>query len=186
MTGTDEWRLIHVNGGVFTDSLTVKPPAIKGATSAADMASASAASAGSSTASNPGDASPQAQQRWQVQRGGQPLPGDVAANLDAQGVPVVPPGQPGDGSAPGMAPPGAPQPGDPGYAPGMILPGQPGYQPGMDVRVERLDPPVQALRETGHLLHRCHRQAGRGQRRSGRSGGDDLHSGLDEGAAELG
>ena len=70
MTGTDEWRLIHVNGGVFTDSLTVKPPAIKGATSAADMASSSAASAGSSTASNSGDASPQAPQRWQVQRGG--------------------------------------------------------------------------------------------------------------------
>ncbi len=28
MTGKEEWRLIHFNGGAFTDSLTLKPPAV--------------------------------------------------------------------------------------------------------------------------------------------------------------
>lgn len=135
MTGKDDWRFIHVSGGVFTDSLTMKPPAVKGATSASDMAS----SPTTQTAASSGDGSQQAPQRWQLQRSGQPLPGDSSGNPDAQaaydslpgaqGVPVVP-GQPGDGSVPGTGQPGAPQPGEPGYAPGVILPGQPGYQPG--------------------------------------------------------
>ena len=51
MTGKDDWRFIHAGGpGLFTDSLTKKPPKIPGTTSASDMAAASSGSASSGDA----------------------------------------------------------------------------------------------------------------------------------------
>ena len=58
---------------------------------------------------------------------------------------------------------------------------QVGQQSGVHVRVQGLDPPVQALREPGHLLDRGHRQAGVGEGPGGRPGGDDLDPGVDQG-----
>jgi hypothetical protein len=52
-----------------------------------------------------------------------------------------------------------------------------GEQAGMDPGVQRLDPPVQALRERGDLLDPGHRHAGVGDPLRGRPGGDDLHAG---------
>ncbi|HXN46830.1 MAG TPA: hypothetical protein VN893_09350 [Bryobacteraceae bacterium] len=134
MTGKDDWRFIHAGGpGLFTDSLTKKPPAIPGTTSASDMAAASSGSASSPDASS-GDPSQQAPQRWQLRRpqttdtsSGNPdaQPADDSQQQAIPGQPVyIPPGG------------GALQPGDPGYTPGQgqpgqpLQPGQPGYQPG--------------------------------------------------------
>ena len=144
MTGKDQWRLIHVAGGLFTDSLTMKPPTPKGNADATQLASA-----------DPGDgAQPPPLQRWQLQRGQNPTvaasgTADAGAAGDQPGgdpqQPVAPaePGMvmtlagqqqqspnPGDASVPGASPPSAPQPGEPGYVAGVVVSGQPGFQPG--------------------------------------------------------
>ena len=124
MTGKDDWRFIHAGGpGMFTDSLTKKPPAMAGTTSASDMAAASSGSASSGDASST-DPSQQTPQRWQLRR-----PQTDASNPDAP-----PPDDSQQQAVPGQPvyiPPGgvALQPGDPGYNPGQLQPGQPGYQP---------------------------------------------------------
>ncbi len=144
MTGKAEWRFIHVAGGIFTDSLTVKPPAPKGTTDATQMA----ASSSNSGSGDSGGAQP-AVPRWQLQRGGQPPSPEGYTTPDQQdqqdtgeetdyaqqqreGAPgaVVIPGAPNatDLANPGATQPPVPQPGQPGYAPGQLSPGQPGYQ----------------------------------------------------------
>jgi type II secretory pathway pseudopilin PulG len=126
MTGKDDWRLIHVSAGGFTDSLTIKPPAPAGTTAASDL---SASSSGDGTQPQP------TPQRWQLQRpGSSPSTNAASGNPDAQlsggqtdysqqqpvpGGPVAVPGQQ-------AYTPGQQQPGDPN-APGALQPGQPGY-----------------------------------------------------------
>ena len=61
-----------------------------------------------------------------------------------------------------------------------------GEQTGVDVRMQGLDPTVQALGEAGHLLHRRHRQPGLDQGARGRSGRDQFDPGIDQQRADLG
>src|SRR5690606_2394635 len=67
----------------------------------------------------------------------------------------------------------------------VLLPAQVGEQPGVHRRVQRLDPPVQALREGRHVLHPGDRDTGRGERGRGGTGGDDLHAGGVQGPGQF-
>ncbi len=141
MTGTDEWRLIHIGpGGIFTDSLTQKPPqAQKGGfgTSVEDIAKEQQ---GEQTATD--RIAPWLRQRA-TEGGGQYLPTQVLRpEIQEQEEPAQPPGAPptpqqpaesenvaqetGQPPVPGQAvPPGQPVP------PGQFVPGQP-VQPGQN------------------------------------------------------
>ena len=60
-----------------------------------------------------------------------------------------------------------------------------GEQPGVHLRVQGLDPAVQALGEAGELLDLHDRYAGGGDAGRRRSGGDDLDAGLVQPLGEL-
>jgi type II secretory pathway pseudopilin PulG len=143
MTGKDDWRLIHVAGGTFTDSLTQKPPTPKGTTDATDLGSSSTSTSDSSPAEPP------PLQRWQIVRpgpSGSPKSSIISADAGTTGgqadlsqqlgVPVAPGSVPPQGqfnsgdTVPGVTQPSALQPGQPGYAPMQADPNQTG-QPGM-------------------------------------------------------
>ena len=55
-------------------------------------------------------------------------------------------------------------------------PAQVGEQPGVHRRVQRLDPPVERLREPGQILHPGHGDTGGADRVSRAAGADDLHA----------
>jgi type II secretory pathway pseudopilin PulG len=121
MTGSTEWRLIHVNGGVFTDSIVnqAKPVQPGGSGSVNNFVGEQAYVANDGTQTAPGAANA-AGRRRQSEGGAVPLGPD--------GQPLFPanPGQPPDGG-PGGAPingqfPGADQQGN--------VNGQPGDFPG--------------------------------------------------------
>ena len=56
----------------------------------------------------------------------------------------------------------------------VVLLGPVGEDPGVDLRVQRLDPAVEALREAGDVLDPGHRHAAVGDALGGRPGRDDL------------
>jgi len=123
MTGKSEWRMIHVGpGGVFTDSLTHKPPdKDKQEQKAANTFTYEAPPTGSTTL--PGQGDPAFPQARPSERAGLRFPGQVQA------------GQPVDPNNPQQQQPGYPQVGvvpgypypNPNQAPGAY-PGQPGVQ----------------------------------------------------------
>ncbi len=134
MTGSDEWRLIHIGpGGVFTDSLTQKPPQSekgKFGTSVEDIAREQQEQASGAPGVTP---------RWGQRRASesgirfpmqQPVEGE-----DTETPPGYTPPQPQEGENPAQYAGQTPVPGQP-MAPGQpvpgqtaILPGQPGWRP---------------------------------------------------------
>ena len=143
MTGKDEWRLIHVNNGVLTDSKLTKPngpggkedpktpngfvgeqvglggiqnPTLGGG--AANVRDRRRASDGAN-ATMPGPALPGGDVSGGQNSGVPPLPGQTPDNGQPTlpGTLTNPTGQPGLPGLPG-------QPGQPVYPPGMTVPGQ--------------------------------------------------------------
>jgi type II secretory pathway pseudopilin PulG len=116
MTGKSEWRMIHMGpGGVFTDSLTHKPPSKdKEEQKAVNTFTYEAPAIGSTTL--PGQSDPAFPQARPSERAGFRLPGQTQPGQ---------PGQPGDPTNPQQPQPGYPQPG--AYPP---QPGVPGLPPG--------------------------------------------------------
>ena len=97
MTGKSEWRAIHINaGGVYTDSLTHKPPAAKGEEKSVNTFTYEAPTVGSTAPTGPADPGfPQA--RPSERAGMPPMPGQAPpppadpANPNAQPQPGASP-----------------------------------------------------------------------------------------------
>jgi type II secretory pathway pseudopilin PulG len=136
MTGKDEWRLIHTGpGGIFTDSLTQKPPQKTG-----DKQISSLDSMASTTTTDTPVVS-MLPRRRQSESAQVPMPGapGVVPATDLQSGQLYPPPQDQPEQPPQPQPwqagqtPGQPmqpgQPGQPGQPYPSLLPGQPGYQP---------------------------------------------------------
>jgi hypothetical protein len=131
MTGKDEWRLVHINGGVLTDSVLTKA-ATPGASASAGPAPPAYISeqtfisdtgAGGSAGRGGGLARAMGRRPSDSAAGGVP-PGGPAGGLGSDPNNPMPGGSPGmPGSAGGVGPSGMPLP--PGSVPGA-LPGQPG------------------------------------------------------------
>jgi len=120
MTGKSEWRIVHVGpGGVFTDSLTHKPPALnKEDPKSVNTFTWEAPQTGQ--AASPGQATPGFQPVRPSERAGMRLPGQFQ------------PGQPVDPANPQAQQPGYPPTGFAGYPnpnqqqqPGVYNPNQP-------------------------------------------------------------
>lgn len=127
MTGKDEWRLIHINGGVLTDSVTtqVKPSGPNNQTTNNSGSTYLSTQAYMDVPTGDGSGNTAGVNRALNRRPseGAGAPGDPnnPAGSDANGPPVtVPPGLPGAPGGPGSTPPGGLPPGVPGF------PGQPG------------------------------------------------------------
>ncbi len=132
MTGKSEWRMIHIGpGGVFTDSLTHKPPdKNKDEAKAANTFTYEAPTTGSTII--PGQEDPAFPQARPSERAGFRFPGQTQAPQTGQ------PGDPANPQAgavaggypyPNNQQPGA-YPGQPGAYPGQ--PGVPGMPPGVN------------------------------------------------------
>jgi hypothetical protein len=155
-TGKAEWRLIHSNGQILTDSLVQKAPdpnaSQSASTSATDAQNAAIAQVNAAVLQRPSDrpvtpngatfvdpANPSAYPGSQIGDGQQPLPPMNMQQLQqlqqqqAVGLPPVPPppGQLLPGQIPGQVPGQATVPGQPTVAGLPIL--QPGVSPGFRV-----------------------------------------------------
>jgi hypothetical protein len=143
MTGKEEWRLIHIQNGVLTDSLTMKPQGKKADEKDA-LANQTVGDYGSSVASYgaPGQANPGMLNMAQRRRpsdnatpGGMPGATPAGGPLTADGSQPQQPGLPNPANPvgnPGFPQPGQPvQPGQPqpGLPPGFPIPGQVPIQP---------------------------------------------------------
>jgi type II secretory pathway pseudopilin PulG len=157
MTGTDEWKLIHINNGVFTDSVTNQPKTGTGA-QAADAAPTNqyVGNGGGMFNGSAGTApaGPDLGRRRLSDGGmggGTVVPMDPSATSTANSgtsapqdpnAPTAPGSNPGDPNAPnagnpaptvppvpGANPPDGSQPGAPGQP--VMPPGMPGAPPGM-------------------------------------------------------
>jgi hypothetical protein len=128
MTGKSEWRAIHINaGGVYTDSLTHKPPAAKGEEKSVNNFTYEAPTVGSTAPTGPADPGfiqTRTGDRGMPMPGQAPQPGDPANPQQngqlpgASPFPVIPTGV--------VVPPGAYNPGANPAQPGQpIQPGQP-------------------------------------------------------------
>lgn len=150
MTGKEEWRLIHIQNGVLTDSVTNKPPGQKGDSGKDELAGQASvgdygSTVGSYNAPAQGGANLSATARRRQSDGAAGATGGVPG-VPGSGTPdgsVPPPGpnanggqpgQPGQGGNPTSASGGLPGvPGVPGNSgtPGMPgVPGLPGVPPG--------------------------------------------------------
>ena len=141
MTGKSEWRMIHVGPrGVFTDSLTHKPPGKdKEEQKAVNTFTYEAPATGSTTL--PGQGDPAFPQARPSERAGLRFPGQVQSGQ---------PGQPVDPTNPQQQQPGYPQAGvvtgypypnpnqQPGAYPGQ--PGVPGMPPGVNPQPAGFNP----------------------------------------------
>jgi hypothetical protein len=128
MTGKDEWRLVHINGGVLTDSVLTKPANPNGTQSASSMpAPAAYISEQAGISSDPaagasrGGGAARALNRRPSESG---QPGAPTGGVGSDPNLPMPGGSQGmQGYAGGVGPTGMPTPN--GYVPGA-LPGQPG------------------------------------------------------------
>jgi len=129
MTGKDEWRIIHIQGGVLTDSLLSKPKD-NGKPEATTLGQNISALPGLGELAGQGQALPNAVNRRRASEGG------TGGGIGPDGQPIQP-AEPANGMQPsagptagifqpGVAPEGTPQPGA-GPAPGIF---QPGVVPG--------------------------------------------------------
>ena len=132
MTGKDEWRLIHINGGVLTDSVTTQAKTGQNGQSASSGSSGSTYLSTQAYMDVPSDSSGNAAgvnrafNRRPSETGGAPgdpnNPGGGQGTGDGSGAP-------GAGLPPGMPPiPGMPVPGQSG-ASGLPVTAPPGTQP---------------------------------------------------------
>jgi hypothetical protein len=132
MTGKDEWRLIHINGGVLTDSVTTQAnPAANGQSGAA----APAGPAYISTQAFMDSSDPNGTRGGGAARAMRGRPSDSqlpGATGDAGATPGGTPGSQGSyfGAPTPGAPPGSGQPGQPGAPNQAGIPGIPGVVPG--------------------------------------------------------
>lgn len=132
MTGKDEWRLIHINGGVLTDSVTTQAKTdTKNAQSGSSGSTYLSTQAymdvptGDGTGGANGGVNRALNRRPSEGGGAAGDPNNPGAPGEIGGTPVagLPPGMPG---VPGANPPGAPPiPGMPGQAGTTGIPGQP-------------------------------------------------------------
>src|ERR1035438_3184834 len=136
MTGKDEWRLIHVQNGILTDSKVTKPNG-PGGPGGPDQAKTpngfvgeQVGLGGSQNQGQSGGAAGVRERRRPSEGANASMPGSTGPGSGG----VDPNGQPLPVQGPdGLPLPGAPstrQPGQPTYPPGASIPGQPGY-PGM-------------------------------------------------------
>jgi type II secretory pathway pseudopilin PulG len=138
MTGKDEWRLIHIQGGMLTDSKVTKPNAPGGKDEAKTPNGFVGEQVGLGGSQNQGQGSggANARDRRRTSEGANAtMPGNTPGQGPGGGDPSG--GQnplPGQGPDSGQQPfpatsstgqPG--QPGQPGFPPGANIPGQPGY-----------------------------------------------------------
>jgi len=138
MTGKDAWRLVHIAGGVLTDSVLNKPKQTGDQANATDQSQYLTQQAGIDQ-SNQNNGQPQnvsAANRRRASEGGVQLGPDGQPIPGAGALPGFPgaPGAPADPNAPPGSNPtasGAPPPGVPGMPGAPGLPGQsPGTSPG--------------------------------------------------------
>jgi hypothetical protein len=135
MTGKDEWRIIHMQGGVLTDSLLTKPKD-SDKPEASTLGQNISAQPGLGELANAGQAAPNAMNRRRPSEGG------TGGGVGPDGQPIQPTDQ-SNGTQPGTGPGGTPpqppgipgMPGSPfGAAPGAGgipgMPGAPGQFPG--------------------------------------------------------
>jgi hypothetical protein len=140
MTGKEEWRLIHIQNGILTDSITNKPPGKKddGKDLLANQTVGDYGSMiGSYNAPAQGGGLLNAAQRRRPSDGG--TPGGPPGTGGPGGIPIPGATQPDGTQVPGQPVPGGlpsqlaglqpGQPGQPGFPPGVTVPGLPG-QPG--------------------------------------------------------
>jgi hypothetical protein len=129
MTGKDEWRIIHMQGGVLTDSLLTKPK---------DSDKPEASTLGQNISAQPGlgELANGGQPQANAMNRRRPSEGGTGGGVGPDGLPIQPIDQ-GNGTQPGTGPGGAPQPpgvpgmpGGPGSPFGAGAPG-PGAIPGM-------------------------------------------------------
>jgi integrin beta 8 len=127
MTGKDEWRLVHINGGVLTDSVLTKPANANGTQSASSTPAPAAYI--SEQAGISSDAAGGASRGGGATRALNRRPSEAAPGAPT-GAPGSDPNMPMPGGSQGMqgytggvSPTGMPMPG--GFVPGA-LPGQPG------------------------------------------------------------
>lgn len=126
MTGKDEWRIIHIQGGVLTDSLLTKPKD-SGKPEATTLGQNISALPGLGELAGGGQALPNAMNRRRASEGG------TGGGIGPDGQPIQPTdpasGMPaGAGPTPGIFQPGAVPGGTP--QPALGIPGMPGG-PGM-------------------------------------------------------
>ncbi|MGO9010001.1 MAG: hypothetical protein ACLQPN_07850 [Bryobacteraceae bacterium] len=119
MTGKDEWRIIHVQGGVLTDSLLNKPKD-SGKPEDTTLGQNISALPGLGELANQGQASPNATSRRRASEGG------TGGGVGPDGQPIQPGSQP-NGAQPGAGPTaGFFQPGGATGGTGQQPPGTPG------------------------------------------------------------
>jgi type II secretory pathway pseudopilin PulG len=132
MTGKDEWRLIHIQGGMLTDSKVTKPNPPGGPDQAKTPNGFVGEQVGLGGPQNQGQSGGAAgvrERRRPSEGANASMPGSTGPGTGG----VDPNGQPLPVGPDGLPLPGAPstgQPGQPTYPPGASIPGQPGY-PGM-------------------------------------------------------
>ena len=134
-TGKTDWRIVHIQNGVFTDSLLHKNDTKEGEQKNQNTFISEFAGVGqtNTTDGGPNAATRRRQSEGGVSTGGVEVPGTtVDAPTAAPGMfsqyPATQPGQPGAPPQPGQPqmPPGVPgMPGMTGVVPGQNLPGQP-------------------------------------------------------------
>src|ERR1017187_10133479 len=139
MTGKDEWRLIHIQNGMLTDSKVTKPNAAGGPDQAKNPNGFVGEQVGLGGPQNnqgqSGGAANVRDRRRPSEGANANMPGTTSgqgpAGVDPTGGQNALPGQAHDGGQlPGTT---TGQPGQPGYPPGASIPGQPGQPmyPGM-------------------------------------------------------
>jgi type II secretory pathway pseudopilin PulG len=116
MTGKDEWRIIHMQGGVLTDSLLNKPKD-SDKQEASTLGQNISAQLGLGETASAGQAQPNAMSRRRPSEGG------TGGGLGPDGQPIQPADQT-NGTQPGVGPDGTPLPSQAPGTPGM--PGGPG------------------------------------------------------------
>jgi type II secretory pathway pseudopilin PulG len=131
MTGKAEWRVIHIQGGVLTDSVLTKKQDGKGSTgSEGNYVSAYAGVGQTSTTTGVQGARPQDRRRASEggTADGQYIPGVSPMPMPPEQPPSTEPSQPNQPGQPNQQASGAPNPGTPGNTAGGA-PGMPGQQP---------------------------------------------------------
>ncbi len=132
MTGKDEWRLVHINGGILTDSVTTQATGANGTSAQAGAGANSQAGSDFISTQAFMDAAGNGQAAGGVQRALNRRPSDAqgapGAPTDPNNpTPPVPGAPPGINGFNGSTANGMPQNGLP---PGMpVIPGMPGGQP---------------------------------------------------------
>jgi uncharacterized membrane protein YgcG len=131
LTGKEEWRLIHIQGGMLTDSKVTKPSGPGGKDEAKNpngFVGEQVGLGGSQNQGQGGGASMARDRRRSSEGANSTMPGQGPAGIDPTGGQNQLPGQgPDNGQLPLPGTSSTGIPGQPPYPPGVSVPGQPGY-----------------------------------------------------------